>query len=292
MSTPQEPAWAQFVDSLEGNAGSMPEASLSVSMDLRRRILPPAKILVFANEKGGVGKSTLAFHCCAALVNAGKQVLAFDIDHRQQSLANALSHREVTARRLGVPLGRPRHLNLAQHSTGMLVQEMHRLGARCDYIIIDIGGEDSRLARRAIALADTLVTPVNYSFVDLALLGSFDPITYKLRELGYFAKLVNQLQDVREGLRRNRADWIVVPNRQNRRSSHNNAHITRALEVLSAQAGFRLVDGLSDRAAYRELFLLGLTVLDLSLIPELGRAGTPALREVKNLMSILGLPGD
>ena len=62
-------------------------AALSVFRDLNRRPQSAAKIVVFANEKGGVGKSTLAFHCCAALCNAGYRVAAIDLDSRQRTFA-------------------------------------------------------------------------------------------------------------------------------------------------------------------------------------------------------------
>ncbi|MEG7616795.1 division plane positioning ATPase MipZ, partial [Listeria monocytogenes] len=47
---------------------------------------PQSHIIVFANEKGGVGKSTTAFHTCIALCNAGEKVAAIDVDLRQLTL--------------------------------------------------------------------------------------------------------------------------------------------------------------------------------------------------------------
>ena len=268
------------------------EAELSISLDLRNRVIYETKIVVFANEKGGVGKSTLAFHCCAALANAGKRVLAIDIDTRQKSLFNALTAREVTARKLGVRLGQPKRLVMDMTSGAeALIQEMRRLGLKdkSEFVVIDIGGADSRLARRAITLAHTLVTPVNNSFIDLESLGMFNPFTMEFRKLGYFAELILQLGNIRQDIGLGKTDWFVVPNRKSHPDSANRLQTSSALERTAQEAGFRIIDGLGERVAFRELALLGLTVLDLGKIPEVGRTNPVAMREVHALLKQLQL---
>ncbi len=110
-----------------------------------RRARAKAKVITLANEKGGVGKSTLAFHLAVALADCGHKVLAVDLDRRQQTLTRALTNRDGTARRLGVRLPLPRHVLLQQPSGAMLCQEIARLGWDCDYVVIDAPGHDSRL---------------------------------------------------------------------------------------------------------------------------------------------------
>jgi chromosome partitioning protein len=269
-----------------------PDGANAIFMAREDRALPRPKghVIVFANEKGGVGKSTLAFHCCIALANAEKKVAAFDLDGRQQSLTRALSNREGTARRLKIKLPSPNFVTISQQTTANLSHEIARIGSQADYIVIDAPGHDTPLARRAIAIAETLVTPINSSFVDLDLLGQFDPITLKLKRFGSFARLVQELREVRDYQNRPPIDWIVVQNRLQHLGTHNHSRMKQALDDLGPKAGFRLASGLGERVAYRELFLLGLTLLDLKFIPDFTRAQPKAKSEIEALVRALRLP--
>ncbi len=265
------------------------DKSLIISRDLNSRAGIDARIITFANEKGGVGKSTIAFHCAMALCNAGHRVAVVDLDHRQQSMARALENREGTARRLKITLPTPRSSVLNHQSSAALAHEMARIGWESDYILIDAAGHDSPVARHAIAMADTLVTPVNNSFVDIDLLGQFDSITMKLKRYGSFARMVQELREVRDHRGQAPADWVVVQNRMRRSGSTNEQRVTDALGELSNKVGFRLAQGLGDRVAYRELFLLGLTLFDLKHIPEFARTNPAAKSEITQMISDLRL---
>ncbi|HYD25715.1 MAG TPA: division plane positioning ATPase MipZ, partial [Croceibacterium sp.] len=161
-------------------------------LDARRR--PQAHVITFANEKGGVGKSTLAFHCAVTLAHRGMKVLVVDCDRRQQSLDRFFEARDGTARALKVALPRPGHVVLDKQSGAVLAQEIERLGRGCDFVLIDLAGQDSPTARRAIALADTVVTPVNCSPTDLDALGRINPVTRRFRQAGPFAEIVAALR--------------------------------------------------------------------------------------------------
>jgi chromosome partitioning protein len=169
-------------------------------------------------------------------------------------------------------------------------QEIARIGSHCSHIIIDVAGGDSPIARRAIAMADTLVTPINSSFADLDLLGQFDPTSMALRRLGHFALVVSALRDSREARGMPLSDWIVMPNRTRRTGSNNDVRLAEALKYLSVKLGFRVGQGLGERVAYRELFLFGLTHLDLKLIPKLARIKANAREEIEQLIADLRLP--
>ncbi len=251
--------------------------------DIMRRARPKAKVITVANEKGGAGKSTVAFHLCVALADAGRSVLAIDLDRRQRTLSHALTNREGTARRLQVALPTPRHLVLGHDSGSVLMQEMSRVGHNCDTIVIDAPGHDSPIARRAIALADTLLTPVNGSFADVDLLGRFNPVSMRYSGPGCFAELVEGIRKARFELRQPALDWMVVLNRVRRGSSRCQADVEHALEKLEKHVGFRLIHGLADRVAYRELIQLGLTHLDLKRIPQLPRTQSVAREEILRL---------
>lgn len=254
----------------------------------RPRLRP--HIITLANEKGGVGKSTLAFHTCLALAERGHRVAAIDLDRRQQTLGRALASRDGTARRLGVALPSVSHVVLEQQSGGLLHQEISRIGWDCEFVVIDAPGHDNPVARRAIAMADTLVTPVNPSFVDLEPLGRFDPVTLRFREPGYFARMISELNDERMAIRAPQLDWIVAPNRLPRAASHSHQQFIAALGQLSERAIFRLSRGLGESVAYRELMQLGLTQLDLKRLPQFGKARARHRGEILSLLSDLDLP--
>jgi chromosome partitioning protein len=263
-----------------------------VLRDVASRPRPNGHVIVFANEKGGVGKSTIAFHTAIALCDAGRKVAVIDLDHGQATLSGALTNREATCRLLKVGLPSPRHVAFSQTSAAVLSQEIARIGSDCTYVLIDVAGGDSPIARRAIAMADTLVTPVSSSFADIDLLGQFDAINMRLKRLGRFSRLVEGLRQARQSLRLPDIDWLVVPNRSRRSGSNNEAIIDGALCQLSAEAGFRIAQGLGERVAYRELFLYGLTHFDLKRIPNLGRVKANARDEISQLIADLQLPAD
>ena len=260
-----------------------------VVADIAARPRTNARIITVANEKGGVGKSTVAFHLAVALADTGHKVLALDLDRRQQSLTRAFTNRGGTAKRLGVRLPLPRHLLLQNQSGAGLCQEISRVGWDCDFVVIDAAGHDSSIARRAIALADLLVSPVNSSFVDLDLLGRFHPVNNKLLGPGCFAAMVTELRLARAELGMPALDWLVLQNRKRRETSKNQDRVDAALRQLAPRLDFRLGSGFFERVAYRELFLLGLTHLDLRRIPELTRPKVAAATEVMGLLDDLDL---
>jgi chromosome partitioning protein len=263
-----------------------------VLADIATRPRGPAKIITVANEKGGVGKSTLAFHLAVALADTGHKVLALDLDRRQQSLSRALTARNGTAKRLGVRLPLPRHLLLQKPSGAQLCQELARAGWDCDYVVIDAPGHDSPITRRAIAMADKLISPVNSSFVDLELFGRFHPVTHKLTGPGCFSAMVSELRLARAEAAMAPLDWLVMLNRKRRDTSHNQDRIESALRRLAQRMDFRLGAGLHERVAYRELVLLGLTQLDLHRIPQLARAKSLVTGEVMQMLDDLGIELD
>lgn len=282
-----EPSWLFDDDTQDGFSGN---CATVMSRELKARPQSKGHVIVFANEKGGVGKSTFAFHSCMALCHAGHTVAAIDLDSRQQTLTRALENREGTARRLKIALPRPKSVTLRHQTGASLNQEIARIGWDADYILIDAPGHDSPMARLAIAMADTLVTPVNNSFVDLDLLGQFDAVTMKLNRFGNFSKLVQEMREVRDYQGNPTVDWIVAQNRQRRIGTANQSRVKQALTELAPKAGFRLIDGLGERVSYRELFLLGMTVFDLKFIPDFARSQPAAKAEVEKMMAGLRLP--
>ena len=146
--------------------------------------------VVFANEKGGTGKSTTAVHTAVALAASGHRVAALDLDNRQRTLTRYLENRAATIRRLEANLYQPAFEVLEDHSEAGLEAAISRLGAQADVIVVDTPGRDDPVARAAILMADTLVTPMNDSFVDLDLIGQVHPDNYKITKPSFYAELI------------------------------------------------------------------------------------------------------
>ncbi len=138
--------------------------------------------------------------------------------------------------------------------------------------------------------ADTLVTPLNDSFVDFDLIGQVDPDTFKVRRLSFYAELIWEARRTRAAKQRQEIDWVVVRNRSGHTEARNMQRIERALAELSKRAGFRVVKGLSERVIYRELFPSGLTLLDKGHLGELGTSHLVARQEMRGLLAGLKLP--
>lgn len=261
----------------------------NIIADIASRPALHPHIITFANEKGGVGKSTLAFHVAVALAHTGQKVVAIDLDRRQRTLGRGLSYRDGTANNLGVALPTPQHSVLDQPSTAVLYQTINRLGGDADFVVLDAAGADSPIFRRVVALADTLVTPVNASFLDLELLGRLNPISGVPEKPGCFGQSVSALREEKLARDLGRIEWIVVKNRVRTAEKRHINRVDEALERLSISQDFRIGQGLSERVAFRELFQFGLTHLDLDLIPGMIRPQASSRDEIAALIADLAL---
>ncbi|WP_095012897.1 division plane positioning ATPase MipZ [Tsuneonella mangrovi] len=266
------------------------ESPSRVLDEIDRHRNPHGHVVTFANEKGGVGKTTMAFHTCVALASRGMSVLAIDLDARQGSLARTLETRQATARCLGTRLPEVRACRIESNCSAIVQQEIARLGSGCDVIVIDAPGRDLPIVRRAIAIADTLVTPINASYFDLDGLGHFDPVTRRLREPSAFTRTVIDLRE--EQARRDiaLADWVVAKNRVRTAETAQLARIDAAIAQLSGAYGIRVVDGLRERVAYRGLLQFGLATTDLKHLPQLSNTRTGDSREIARLVDSFDLP--
>ena len=248
--------------------------------------------IVFANEKGGTGKSTTAVHVAIALAAAGHRVAALDLDPRQKTLSRYLENRAATMRRRSIELPMVRHAVLTLLTSAGIEQEVARLGLGMDYLVIDTPGRDDPLGRAAIALADTLVTPINDSFVDLDLIGQVDAETFRVKKPSFYAELIWDLRKVRAKTDGGQVDWVVLRNRLQHLDAHNMRRVGAALTELSKRVGFRVIPGLGERVIYRELFPKGLTLLDMSEMPSVGLSHIAARQELREMIAGLSLPGE
>lgn len=247
--------------------------------------------IVFANEKGGTGKSTAAVHTAVALAASGHRVAALDLDQRQRTMARYLENRDATMRRLDKALPHAAYEVLEEQSEAGLEAAFARLAANVDVIVIDTPGRDDPIARAAILKADTLVTPMNDSFVDLDLIGQVHPENFKVTKPSFYAELIWNSRTQRAKETGKSVDWVVLRNRLQHVDSHNLRRVGAALDELARRVGFRVIPGLGERVIYRELFPKGLTLLDLGELGEVGMGHITARQELREMIAGLAVPG-
>ncbi len=247
-------------------------------------------VIVFANEKGGTGKSTTAVHVAIALAARGAEVAAYDLDHRQRTMGRYFDNRAATIKRIGRELPMPRHLTHDGESLARFTEHLDVLSEGSDFLVIDTPGRDDRFARMAAQRADTLVTPMNDSFVDFDLIGQVDPITYKVTRPSFYAELIWDARKARAKADGSTIDWVVLRNRLQHIEARNMRRVSEALDQLAKRVGFRIIPGLGERVIYRELFPKGLTMIDSREFGEMGLAHVAARQELREMMNALGLP--
>jgi chromosome partitioning protein len=266
-----------------------------------------AHVIVLGNEKGGSGKSTTAMHIAVALLKAGQRVATIDLDSRQKTFSHYVENRRDCARRTGLPLEVPDHFAIAR-AEGVRVDEneaaefggfaaaINAVEHSHDFVVIDTPGNDTYLMRLAHSMADTLVTPLNDSFLDFDVLGSVDAATFEVTGVSHYAKMVRHARRQRRIVDGGLTDWIVVRNRLALLGSRNKKLVGECLDRLGLRLGFRATEGFSERVVFREFFPNGLTALDspdeatLGARPNLSHL--TARQEVRVLVDALKLPID
>lgn len=264
-----------------------------------------AHVVVLGNEKGGSGKSTTALHIAVALLKAGQRVATIDLDSRQKSFTHYIENRRAWAARSGVPLEIPTHICVERGLTGSVDANEAREFANFsraigsiehthDVVIIDTPGNDTYLMRLAHSMADTLVTPLNDSFVDFDVLATLDPQNFGVTGESHYAEMVREARRQRRLVDGRMTDWIVIRNRLSTLGSRNKRLVGEGLNELSKRMGFRTIDGFAERVVYREFFPRGLTALDsldeatLGMRPNMSHL--TAREEVIALLNTLHLP--
>jgi len=229
-----------------------------------------------------------------ALAYQGAKVAAIDLDPRQRTLHRYLENRTETERRREVALPNARFAVFNGNSIAELEALCAEMSEGMDFLLYDTPGRDDEFARHAATGADTLVTPLNDSFVDFDLIGQVDAENFKVRRLSFYAELIwearkkRALATIRD--QRREMDWVVVRNRTQHVEARNMRRLDGALTELSKRVGFRVAQGLSERVIFRELFPSGLTLLDKGHLGELGTSHLVARQELRSLLLALNLP--
>ena len=263
-----------------------------------------AHIIVIGNEKGGAGKSTVSMHVATALARQGHRVGVLDLDLRQRTLARYLSNRTEFLAKSGLDLPTPVYHDLPEideaglkpgenasdHRLSMAVASLEK---DCDFILIDCPGSHTRLSQVAHSLADTLITPLNDSFVDFDLLAHVDSDGEDITGPSIYSEMVWSARQLRAQAGLKPIDWIVVRNRMGAQAMVNKEKMQRVIEKLAKRIGFRTAPGFNERVIFRELFPRGLTLLDLrdTGVKSMNISNVAARQELRDLIKALDLPG-
>lgn len=263
-----------------------------------------AHVIVLGNEKGGSGKSTTAMHVIVGLLTSGQAVGSIDIDSRQGSLSRYVENRRVYMEGQGIVLPMPRHHMVPRSThdsiqaqqedeTARFMQSLVDLSANNDFVVVDCPGTDSYLSRVAHSYADTLLTPVNDSFIDLDVIARVDGESNRVVRPSHYSELVWESRKLKAMRSRGTIDWVVMRNRMPNLDAHNKRRVHAALVELEKRISFRSLPGLSERVIFRELFLQGLTLHDFSnpaLKRDMSMSHVAARQELRHLLEGLNLP--
>lgn len=258
-------------------------------------------IIVLGNEKGGTGKSTVAMHIITNLLRSGYSVGSVDVDARQGTLSRYVENRRARKEKTGEDLPLPDHVPIfrsklesipaAEAEESSTFTDVFNRLKQNDFIVIDTPGNDTHLSRLAHSHADTLITPLNDSFIDLDMLVRVNADSHDILRPSTYSEMVWDQKKQRAMRDNGSIDWIVLRNRLSSINSRNKEEMERVLSALAKRIGFRLVAGFGERVIFRELFLNGLTLLDMKESNTvLTLSHVAAKQELATLINMIQLP--
>jgi chromosome partitioning protein len=223
---------------------------------------------------------------------------AIDIDARQGTLSRYIENRRKQQEKhpgLLIPQCFPLHAsqendkNLAEKEESAQFEQALESLQKVDILVIDTPGSDKFLSRLAHSYADTLITPLNDSFIDLDMLVRLSPEELDILRPSTYAEMVWDQKKCKALRKEGSIDWIVLRNRLTSIYSRNKEDMQRVLAALAKRIGFRLVDGFGERVIFRELFLKGLTLLD-PLSESMTLSHVSGRQELAQLVQSIELP--
>jgi chromosome partitioning protein len=131
-------------------------------------------IVVIANSKGGVGKSTLAAHLAGWLHEQGKSVILADCDSQRSS-----------SQWINEALPDLRTIRLSDPSE--ILNQLPILDDEADFVIADGPGSNTETSRALLLRGDLALVPCKASMLEV-------------RALALATEVIRQAQDIREGV--------------------------------------------------------------------------------------------
>ena len=265
------------------------------------KIMNQPYVIVLGNEKGGTGKSTLSIHIITQLLQIGYKVGSIDIDARQGTLTRYLENRQNAKQNYNYDLKMPDHypIYMANEELVKQAQQIERQNfievmdklSGYDFVVIDTPGRDAFLSKFAHSYAHTVITPINDSFIDLDVLVKTDLTDKRKMQPSLYAETIWEQKKQRLIRDRFEIDWIVVRNRLSHIQAKNKIEMASALDLLASRIGFRIAPGFSERVIFRELFLKGMTLIDLEVLgTNLSMSHVAAKQELRALLETINLP--
>lgn len=263
-------------------------------------------IIVIGNEKGGAGKTTTSMHLITALLHLGFKVASVDADCRQKSLSRYVENRANHSSKHNVDLKMPKHFILDESTDREVeqrrIQDHQQLKKLVeaelsskdipDFLIIDTPGSNTYLSNYAHSIADTIITPINDSFLDLDVIAQIEADTLKIIRPSFYAQAIWEQKMEKARRSKGEINWIVLRNRLSALDAKNKRKMSNVLDKLSARLGFKVASGFNERVIYRELFLHGLTLLDVKqgvMEVSLSLSHIAAKQELNNLLHQLNI---
>lgn len=263
-------------------------------------------IIVIGNEKGGAGKTTTSMHLITSLLHLGFKVASVDADCRQKSLSRYLENRDKHFKKHNVDLKMPKHFILDESTDReveqrriqdhqqlkKLIEEELSSKSSPDFLIIDTPGSNTYLSNYAHSIADTIITPINDSFLDLDVIAQIEADTLKIIRPSFYAQAIWEQKMEKAKRSKGEINWVVLRNRLSALDAKNKRKISNVLDKLSARLGFKVASGFNERVIYRELFLHGLTLLDVKkgvMEVSLSLSHIAAKQELNNLLHQLNI---
>jgi len=261
-------------------------------------------LIIIGNEKGGAGKTTTSMHLIISLLKFGFKIASIDLDSRQQSLTRYIDNRKKYVEDNNIELLIPLHTHIEKSKLNniediekdeqkRLLDYINQLSNDFDFIVIDTPGSDTNMSRYAHSLADTIITPINDSFIDLDVLGSFTADSLDIIKAGVYSEMIWEQKLSRAKNNNKHIDWIVIRNRLSNIEAQNKKNMLTALKKLSKRLGFRNAKGFGERVIFRELFLKGLTLLDIleqDTNVNINLSHIAARRELRLILEALNIP--
>jgi chromosome partitioning protein len=259
-------------------------------------------VIVIGNEKGGSGKTTTAMHLIISLLKLGFKVGTLDLDSRQQSLTRYVDNRKQFVTKKNIQLMMPEHYAMSRSENNNKQESdkeeevnfttmLEKLKAN-DFIVIDTPGSDAYLSRIAHSYADTVITPINDSFVDLDLIGNVNADTFDSMRPGIYSAMLWEQKMKKIARTKKEINWIIVRNRLSTLDAINKRNMEVSIAKLAKRFGFKVAPGFGDRVIFKELFLHGLTLHDAQNSGEIRMSTSviAARQELREFIKALEIP--